>query len=87
MLGEPGAHVLQQHRHGLGARDDRQEVAVAAPARHDVLVQVGRDAGPATAPWFIPRLKPIGADAASSARTACLVSRVNSAVSSSVRST
>ncbi len=31
-------------------RDDRQEVRVAAPARHDVLVQVGRDAGTGDGP-------------------------------------
>src|SRR5215203_6305548 len=38
------AGVAQQLRHGLGVADDRQEVRVAAPARHDVLMQVCGDA-------------------------------------------
>ena len=37
---ESCAHVLEQHRKRLRLRDDGQEVRVAAPPRHDVLVQV-----------------------------------------------
>src|SRR4051794_25937687 len=44
-LHETGPHVLQQHRQCLGPGDDGQEVGVATPPRHDVLVQVGGDSG------------------------------------------
>src|SRR5680860_1145912 len=39
------ASALQQLGQGLGLADDRHEVLVAQPARDDVLVQVGGDAG------------------------------------------
>ena len=44
-LGQAPTGVRQQLRQRLGLADDRQEVGVAAPPRHDVLVQVGGDAG------------------------------------------
>jgi hypothetical protein len=40
-LGEARPHVLEEQRQRLGLADDRQEVGVASPPRHDVLVQVG----------------------------------------------
>src|SRR5690606_20307346 len=43
--GELLAGVAQQLRQRLGARDDRQEVRVAVPPRHDVQVRVAGDAG------------------------------------------
>ncbi len=75
-----------QLRQRLGAADDRHEVLVAGPARHDVLVQVRGDAGAGDAPWFIPMLKPWAPLTARITRIASWVSAATSAVSSSVRS-
>jgi elongation factor G len=38
---ETGSDILEQGRQSLGLGDDRQEVGVASPTGHDVLVQVG----------------------------------------------
>ena len=75
--------VRKQFRQGLGPGDDREEVGVAAPPRHHVLVQVGSDPRAGHRALLIPRLKPCGWATAASTPIAVRVSRAISTSSSS----
>ena len=53
------AGVLEEHGERLRLADDRQEVRVASPPRHDVLVQMGGDTGPGHGTLVHPQVEAV----------------------------
>ena len=86
-LDEQLTSVPEQAGQHPGVADHRHEVGVAAPARHDVLVQVGGNAGSGDgAEVDADVLNPWAPVASRSARIECWVYSENSAASSALRS-
>ena len=81
------AHLAEQPRQRLGARDDREEVRVVSPSA-ERRAGAGASAmpAPATGPWFMPMLKPSAREVAVSTRMAVWVRLAISAVSAGVAS-